>query len=59
MCTDVDEKCQQIKTLEDVEQDAKAQHPMKDTPEETTSIESEQLHTSPTSPMKSSCQLKR
>ena len=30
--TDADEKCQQIKTLEDIEQDAKAQHPMKDTP---------------------------
>ena len=38
--TDADKKCQQIKTSEDVEQDAKAQHPMKDTPEETTSIES-------------------
>ena len=31
-----DEKCQQIKTLEDIEQDEKAQHPMKDTPKETT-----------------------
>ena len=40
-CTDADEKPQQIKTSEDIEQDAKAQHPMKDTPEETTSIESE------------------
>ena len=49
VCTDADEKHQQIKTLEDVKQDAKAQHPMKDTPEETTSIESERLHTSPTS----------
>ena len=39
--TDADEKCQQIKTLEDVKQDAKAQHPMKDTPEETTPIQSE------------------
>ena len=39
--TDADEKCQQIKTLEDVEQDAEAQHPMKDTPEETTAIQSE------------------
>ena len=37
---DVDEKHQQIKTLKDVEQDAKAQHPMKDTPEETTPIQS-------------------
>ena len=35
--TDADEKHQQIKTSEDIEQDAKAQHPMKDTPEETTS----------------------
>ena len=35
-CTDADEKCQQIKILEDVKQDAKAQQPMKDTPEETT-----------------------
>ena len=40
-CTDADEKHQQIKTLEDIKQDAKAQHPMKGTPEETTSIESE------------------
>ena len=39
--TDADESCQQIKTSEDVEQDAKAQHPMKDTPEETTLIQSE------------------
>ena len=38
---DADEKRQQIKTSEDIEQDAKAQHPMKDTPKETTSIESE------------------
>ena len=35
--------------MEDVEQDAKAQHSMKDTPKETTSIQSERLHTSPTS----------
>ena len=41
VCTDADERHQQIKTSEDVEQDAEAQHPMKDTPEETTSIESE------------------
>ena len=47
--TDADEKRQQIKTLEDIEQDAKAQHPMKDTPEETTPIQSERLHTLPTS----------
>ena len=39
--TDADEKHQQIKTLEDIEQDAKAQHPTKDTPEETTPIQSE------------------
>ena len=39
--TDADEKHQQIKTLEDVEQDANAKHPMKDTPEETTPIQSE------------------
>ena len=41
VCTDADEKCQQVKTSEDVKQDAMAQHPMKDTPEETISIESE------------------
>ena len=40
-CTDADEKHQQIKTSEDVKQDAKAQHPMKDNPKETTSIQSE------------------
>ena len=34
--TDTDEKHQQIKTLEDVEQDVNAQHSMEDTPEETT-----------------------
>ena len=39
--TDADEKHQQIKTSEDVEQEAKAQHPMKNTPEETTPIQSE------------------
>ena len=39
--TDADEKHQQIKTSEDVEQDATTQHPMKDIPEETISIESE------------------
>ena len=49
MHTDADEKCQQIKTLEDVKQDANAQHPMEDTPEETTPIQSERLHTLPTS----------
>ena len=40
-CTDADEKCQQTKTSEDIEQDAVAQHPMKDTPEETTPIKPE------------------
>ena len=49
MCTDVDEKRQQIKTSEDIKQDANAQHPKKDIPEETTPIQSEQLHTLPTS----------
>ena len=39
--TDADEKHQQIKTSEDVKQDANAQHPMEDTPEETTPIQSE------------------
>ena len=39
--TDADEKHQQIKTSKDVKQDAEAQHPMKDTPEETTPIQSE------------------
>ena len=39
--TDADEKHQQIKTSEDVKQDAKTQHLMKDTPEETTPIQSE------------------
>ena len=48
-CTDADEKHQQIKTSEDIKQDAKAQHPAKDTPEETTPMQSEQLHTLPTS----------
>ena len=49
MHTDADEKHQHIKTSEDVEQDANAQHPMEDTPEETTPIQSERLHTLPTS----------
>ena len=44
--TDADEKHQQIKTSEDIEQDANAQHqdgkhPVEDTPEETTPIQSE------------------
>ena len=47
--TDAEEKRQQIKTLEDVEQDAEAQHLMKDTFEETTPTQSERLHTLPTS----------
>ena len=47
--TDVDEKCQQIKTSGDVKQDAEAQYPMKDTPEETTPIQPECLYTLPTS----------
>ena len=38
---DADEKHQQIKTSEDVKQDADAQHPTEDTLEETTSIELE------------------
>ena len=37
--TDADEKHQQIKTSEDIKQDVKTQHPMKDTLKETTSIE--------------------
>ena len=41
VCTDEDEKHQQIKTLEDVKQDAEAQHLMKDTFEETTPTQSE------------------
>ena len=47
--TDADKKCQQIKTLEDVKQNAKAQHPTEDTPKELTPIQSERLHTLPTS----------
>ena len=39
--TDADEKHKQIKTSEDIEQDAETQHPMKDTPEETIPIQSE------------------
>ena len=49
MCTDADEKHQQIKTSEDVKKDAEAQHLMKDTSEEATPTQSEQLHTLPTS----------
>ena len=47
--TGAEEKCQQIKTSEDVKQDAEAQHPMKDTFKETTPTQSEQLHALPTS----------
>ena len=39
--TGAEEKCQQIKTSEDVKQDAEAQHPTKDTLEETTPTQSE------------------
>ena len=39
--TGAEEKHQQIKTSEDVKQDAEAQHPMKDTFEETTPTQSE------------------
>ena len=39
--TGAEEKHQQIKTSEDVEQDAEAQHPMKDTFEETIPTQSE------------------
>ena len=47
-------KHQQIKISEDIEQDANAQHwdgkhPVEDTPEDTTPIQSEQLHTLRTS----------
>ena len=49
VCTGAEEKHQQIKTLEDVKQDAEEQHPMKDTFEEITLTQSEQLHTLPTS----------
>ena len=47
--TEADVKRQQIKTSEDIKQDANAQHPTEDTPEETTPIQSEQIHTLPTS----------
>ena len=40
-CTGAGEKHQQIKTSEDIEQDAEAQHPMKDTFEEITLTQSE------------------
>ena len=38
---DVEEKHQQLKTSEDIKQDAEAQHPMEDTFEETTPTQSE------------------
>ena len=47
--TATQEKPQQIKTSEDIEQDAEAQHLMKDTFKETTPTQSEQLHALPTS----------
>ena len=47
--TGAEEKHQQLKTSEDVEQDAEAQHPMEDTFEETSPTQSERLHTLPTS----------
>ena len=47
--TSAEEKCQQLKTSEDVEQNAEARYPTEDTFEETTSTQSEQLHTLPTS----------
>ena len=47
--TGAEEKCQQLKTSEDIKQDAEARHPMEDTFEETTPTQSEQLHTLPTS----------
>ena len=40
-CTDAEEKYQQSKTLEDIKQDAEAQHLTKDTLEETTPTQSE------------------
>ena len=49
VCTDADEKHQQIKTSEDIKQDVNAQHSMEDIPEETTPTQLEQLHTLPTS----------
>ena len=57
--TDADEKCQQMKTSEDIKQDEKAQHAMKDTPKETTQFsQSDYIHCLLLL-MKSSCQLKR
>ena len=44
-----EEKSQQLKTSKDIEQDVEAQYPTEDTPEETTSTQSEGLHTLPTS----------
>ena len=41
VCTGAEEKHQQIKTSEDIKQDAEAQHLMKDTFEETTTTQSE------------------
>ena len=47
--TATEEKHQQIKTSEDVKQDAETQHLMKDTFEETTPTQSERLHALSTS----------
>ena len=58
MHTDADEKHQQIKTSEDIEQDAEAQLLTKDTFEETTPTQSDYIHCLLLL-MKSGCQLKR
>ena len=47
--TGAEEKHQQIKTSEDIKQDAEAQHLTKDTFKETTPTQSERLHALPTS----------
>ena len=57
-CTDAEEKHQQIKISEDIKQDAEAQHPTKDTFEETTPTQSNCIHCL-LLPMKSGCQPKR
>ena len=57
-CTGAEDKHQQIKTLEDVEQDAEAQHPTKDTLEETTPTQSDYIYCLLLL-MKSGCQPKR
>ena len=55
VCTDADEKCQQIKTSEDIKQDVKTNHPMKDTLKES---QSDYIHCLRLM-MKSSCRPKR